>query len=66
MSLFSWVKCITELLRMTKFYNYPVLFTEIANNELKYDGVTVKYSDVKKILEPVAPSKVVNFWMDIC
>ncbi|MFB9757345.1 fumarylacetoacetate hydrolase family protein [Ectobacillus funiculus] len=35
-------------------------FTEIANNELKYDGVTVKYSDVK-ILEPVAPSKVVNF-----
>ncbi|BAU28776.1 2-keto-4-pentenoate hydratase/2-oxohepta-3-ene-1,7-dioic acid hydratase in catechol pathway [Aneurinibacillus soli] len=35
-------------------------FTEIANNQLKYDGVRVKYSDVK-ILEPVVPSKVVNF-----
>lgn len=35
-------------------------FAEIANNELKYDGVKVKFSDVK-ILEPVAPSKVINF-----
>jgi 2-keto-4-pentenoate hydratase/2-oxohepta-3-ene-1,7-dioic acid hydratase in catechol pathway len=35
-------------------------FTEIVNNELKFDGVRVKYNDVK-ILEPVAPSKVVNF-----
>ncbi|WP_144554547.1 fumarylacetoacetate hydrolase family protein [Bacillus sp. X1(2014)] len=35
-------------------------FTEILNNELKFDGVRVKYSDVK-ILEPVAPSKMVNF-----
>ena len=35
-------------------------FTEIVNNELKYDGVRVKYGNVK-ILEPVAPSKVVNF-----
>jgi 2-keto-4-pentenoate hydratase/2-oxohepta-3-ene-1,7-dioic acid hydratase in catechol pathway len=35
-------------------------FTEIVNNELKYDGVRLKYSDVK-ILEPVSPSKVVNF-----
>ena len=30
------------------------------NNELKYDGVRVKYSDVE-ILAPVTPSKVVNF-----
>jgi 2-keto-4-pentenoate hydratase/2-oxohepta-3-ene-1,7-dioic acid hydratase in catechol pathway len=35
-------------------------FSEIANDELKYDGVRLKYSDVK-ILEPVSPSKVVNF-----
>lgn len=35
-------------------------FTEIVNNELKYDGVRAKFSDVK-ILEPVAPSKVINF-----
>ena len=35
-------------------------FTEIVNDELKYDGVRVKYGNVK-ILEPVAPSKVVNF-----
>jgi 2-keto-4-pentenoate hydratase/2-oxohepta-3-ene-1,7-dioic acid hydratase in catechol pathway len=35
-------------------------FTDIVNNELKYDGSRVKYSDVK-ILEPVVPSKVVNF-----
>lgn len=35
-------------------------FHEIINNELKYDGVRVKYSDVK-ILEPVVPSKIVNF-----
>ncbi|MCM3677577.1 fumarylacetoacetate hydrolase family protein, partial [Peribacillus simplex] len=30
------------------------------NKEIKYDGVELKYSDVK-ILEPVRPSKVVNF-----
>jgi 2-keto-4-pentenoate hydratase/2-oxohepta-3-ene-1,7-dioic acid hydratase in catechol pathway len=35
-------------------------FTEVVNNELKYDGVRVSYSDVK-ILEPVVPTKVVNF-----
>ncbi|WP_160724996.1 fumarylacetoacetate hydrolase family protein [Bacillus sp. USDA818B3_A] len=35
-------------------------FTEIVNNELNYDGIRVKFSDVK-ILEPVAPSKVINF-----
>ncbi|MGM7719487.1 fumarylacetoacetate hydrolase family protein [Metabacillus sp. Hm71] len=35
-------------------------FSEIANDELKYDGSRVKYSDVK-ILEPVVPSKIVNF-----
>jgi 2-keto-4-pentenoate hydratase/2-oxohepta-3-ene-1,7-dioic acid hydratase in catechol pathway len=35
-------------------------FTEVVNNEFKYDGVRVKYSDVK-ILEPVVPSKVINF-----
>lgn len=35
-------------------------FTEIVNNEIKYDGVRVKYNEVK-ILEPVSPSKIVNF-----
>lgn len=35
-------------------------FTEIVNNELKFDGVRLNDSDVK-ILEPVSPSKVVNF-----
>ncbi|WP_134702272.1 fumarylacetoacetate hydrolase family protein [Ammoniphilus sp. YIM 78166] len=35
-------------------------FNEIINKELKYDGVKVKYSDVK-ILEPVKPSKIINF-----
>ena len=35
-------------------------FTEVLNNELKYDGIRVKYNDVK-ILEPVSPSKVINF-----
>lgn len=35
-------------------------FSEIVNNELKYDGVAVNYNDVK-ILEPVNPSKVINF-----
>ncbi|GMA65591.1 fumarylacetoacetate hydrolase family protein (plasmid) [Alicyclobacillus fastidiosus] len=35
-------------------------FSELVNNELKYDGVRAKYSDVK-ILEPVVPSKIVNF-----
>ncbi|WP_164669944.1 fumarylacetoacetate hydrolase family protein [Virgibacillus doumboii] len=34
--------------------------TEIVHNELKYDDVRVKYYDVK-ILEPVIPSKIVNF-----
>jgi 2-keto-4-pentenoate hydratase/2-oxohepta-3-ene-1,7-dioic acid hydratase in catechol pathway len=35
-------------------------FTEIVNNDLKFDGERVKYSDVK-IVEPVKPSKVINF-----
>lgn len=35
-------------------------FMEVANNELKYDDVRVKYSEVE-VLEPVAPSKIVNF-----
>lgn len=43
-----------EILQLTSSFN------EIVNNELKYDGVRVRYADVK-ILEPVVPSKVVNF-----
>ncbi|MEH7272139.1 fumarylacetoacetate hydrolase family protein [Neobacillus vireti] len=35
-------------------------FTELVNKELKFDGTEVKYSDVE-ILEPVEPSKVINF-----
>lgn len=35
-------------------------FTDVINNELKYDGSRVNYHDVK-ILEPVVPSKVINF-----
>lgn len=35
-------------------------FTEIVQNELKYDESRVKCSDVK-ILEPVIPSKIINF-----
>ncbi|WP_456278945.1 fumarylacetoacetate hydrolase family protein [Bacillus sp. AK128] len=35
-------------------------FSEIVKNELKYDGVRLKYNEVK-ILEPVVPSKIVNF-----
>ncbi|MBP1934493.1 fumarylacetoacetate hydrolase family protein [Ammoniphilus resinae] len=35
-------------------------FAEIVNNNLKLDGVKVQYNHVK-ILEPVVPSKVVNF-----
>ncbi|MEW9667287.1 fumarylacetoacetate hydrolase family protein [Ammoniphilus sp. 3BR4] len=35
-------------------------FSELVNEEVKYDGVKVSYSEVK-ILEPVKPSKVVNF-----
>ncbi len=35
-------------------------FNDIINKELTYDGVKVKYSDVK-ILEPVQPSKIINF-----
>lgn len=35
-------------------------FTEIANHELKFDGVRVQYSDVK-VQEPVVPSKIINF-----
>lgn len=35
-------------------------FTEIANHELKFDGVQVQCSDVK-VLEPVVPSKIINF-----
>lgn len=35
-------------------------FSDIVNNELKYDGIRLKISDVK-VLAPVAPSKVINF-----
>ncbi|WP_134704357.1 fumarylacetoacetate hydrolase family protein [Ammoniphilus sp. YIM 78166] len=35
-------------------------FSDLVNEEIKYDGVKVKWSEVK-ILEPVKPSKVVNF-----
>jgi len=35
-------------------------FTDIVNNELIYDGIRLKISDVK-VLAPVAPSKVINF-----
>ncbi|PID13997.1 fumarylacetoacetate hydrolase [Sporosarcina sp. P34] len=35
-------------------------FTEIANDVVQYDGRSVKYKDVK-ILEPISPSKIVNF-----
>ncbi|SDJ01037.1 fumarylacetoacetate hydrolase family protein [Alteribacillus bidgolensis] len=35
-------------------------FTDIVKNELKFEGVRLKYSDVR-ILEPVSPSKVINF-----
>ncbi|WP_160719457.1 fumarylacetoacetate hydrolase family protein [Bacillus sp. USDA818B3_A] len=35
-------------------------FSDIVNNELTFDGARVKLSDVK-ILEPVTPSKVINF-----
>ena len=35
-------------------------FSEIVNSELKFDGTRVKLNDVK-ILEPVTPSKVINF-----
>ena len=35
-------------------------FFEVASNELKFDGVRVNYSEVK-ILEPVVPSKIINF-----
>lgn len=35
-------------------------FDELVNEEIRYDGVRVKYNDVK-ILEPVKPSKVINF-----
>ncbi|GGE27981.1 hypothetical protein GCM10011391_03090 [Pullulanibacillus camelliae] len=35
-------------------------FEELANKDAKYQGTRVRYSDVK-ILEPVAPSKVINF-----
>ncbi|WP_019153158.1 fumarylacetoacetate hydrolase family protein [Robertmurraya massiliosenegalensis] len=35
-------------------------FTEIVNDEIKYDDVTINYRDVK-ILEPVVLSKLINF-----
>ncbi|WP_100401182.1 fumarylacetoacetate hydrolase family protein [Bacillus sp. FJAT-44742] len=35
-------------------------FTQILNNKLEYSGSRVKYNDVR-ILEPVVPSKIVNF-----
>src|SRR5699024_12734578 len=35
-------------------------FTELVNNELKYDGERVKCKDVN-ILEPVVPAKIINY-----
>ncbi|WP_134704601.1 fumarylacetoacetate hydrolase family protein [Ammoniphilus sp. YIM 78166] len=35
-------------------------FNELINKEFKFDGVEVNYNDVK-ILEPVTPSKIINF-----
>ncbi|QHJ72270.1 fumarylacetoacetate hydrolase family protein [Planococcus halotolerans] len=35
-------------------------FTEIINNEMKFDGIRLKHSDIK-FLEPVSPSKIINF-----
>ncbi|PMC34748.1 fumarylacetoacetate hydrolase [Bacillus sp. UMB0899] len=35
-------------------------FTDVVNNELKFDGERVKYNEVK-VLEPVVPKKIVNF-----
>ncbi|MDT8861830.1 fumarylacetoacetate hydrolase family protein [Alkalihalobacillus sp. MEB130] len=35
-------------------------FADIVNNKLTYDGSIVKYNEVK-ILEPVVPSKIINF-----
>ncbi|WP_342048716.1 fumarylacetoacetate hydrolase family protein [Bacillus sp. OTU530] len=35
-------------------------FSEVINNELNFDGVRFGYNDVE-ILEPVKPSKVINF-----
>ncbi|SOB99262.1 2-keto-4-pentenoate hydratase/2-oxohepta-3-ene-1,7-dioic acid hydratase in catechol pathway [Ureibacillus xyleni] len=35
-------------------------FNEVINDELKFDGTKVKYTEVK-ILEPVIPSKIINF-----
>ena len=35
-------------------------FTEIVNNKLNFDGTRVNLSDVK-LLEPVVPSKIINF-----
>ncbi|KKB33566.1 fumarylacetoacetate hydrolase family protein [Bacillus thermotolerans] len=35
-------------------------FSDIANDRLAFDGTRMKYSDVK-ILEPVVPSKIINF-----
>ncbi|MDQ1002055.1 2-keto-4-pentenoate hydratase/2-oxohepta-3-ene-1,7-dioic acid hydratase in catechol pathway [Neobacillus niacini] len=35
-------------------------FAELVNKEIQYDGVKVKYDEIK-ILEPVEPSKVINF-----
>ncbi|WP_456318187.1 fumarylacetoacetate hydrolase family protein [Priestia megaterium] len=35
-------------------------FFELVNREIKYDGIKLTYDDVK-ILEPVKPSKVINF-----
>ncbi|MBG9812797.1 fumarylacetoacetate hydrolase [Bacillus endophyticus] len=35
-------------------------FTELVSRQIKYDGIEIKYKDVK-VLEPVEPSKIVNF-----
>ncbi|GAA0594333.1 fumarylacetoacetate hydrolase family protein [Virgibacillus siamensis] len=49
-----------EIVKGDEIIQLSSTFTELVNNELKYDSVWVKYNDVK-ILEPVVPSKIVNF-----
>lgn len=41
-------------------YQVSGSFLDIVNNEATYEGIKMKYSEVK-ILEPVVPSKIVNF-----
>jgi len=41
-------------------YQLSSSFLDIVNNDIKYDGTKIAYSDVI-VLEPVKPSKIVNF-----